>query len=138
MDIGLEIGADVPFCIMGGTAHAKGVGEILTKLNSFSNKMVLLANIGIPISTSYVYENLNLNQRNNRIDIDNMIQYIQEDNMYKMAENMSNIMEGLVIKEYPIIGEIKRDMIKYGALNSLMSGSGPTVFGLFDDERKVI
>ncbi|NMB26908.1 MAG: 4-(cytidine 5'-diphospho)-2-C-methyl-D-erythritol kinase [Tissierellia bacterium] len=136
-EIGLEIGADVPFCIMGGTAHAKGIGEKLTKLKSFSNKMVLLANVGIPISTAYVYGNLNLDNINSRIDIDKMIQYIEQDNLPKLAENMANIMEQVVIKEYPIIGQLKKDMIRYGALGSLMSGSGPTVFGLFDDEEKL-
>lgn len=136
-EIGLEIGADVPFCIMGGTAHAKGIGEKLTKLKSFSNKMVLLANVGIPISTAYVYGNLNLDNINSRIDIDKMIQYIEQDNLPKLAENMANIMEQVVIKEYPIIGQLKKHMIRYGALGSLMSGSGPTVFGLFDDEEKL-
>lgn len=137
MDIGLEIGADVPFCIMGGTAHGKGVGEKLTKLKSFSNKMVLLANVGLPISTAYVYKNLNLNNIRNRIDIDTMIKYIEEDNLSKLAKNMANVMEQVVIKEHPIIDEIKKYMINYGALGSLMSGSGPTVFGLFDDENKL-
>lgn len=136
-EIGLEIGADVPFCIMGGTAHAEGIGEKLTKLKSFSNKMVLLANVGIPISTAYVYQNLNLNNVNRRIDIDKMVQYIEQDNLSKLAENMANIMEQVVIKEHPIIDELKKDMIKYGALGSIMSGSGPTVFGLFDDEEKL-
>lgn len=136
-DIGLEIGADVPFCIMGGTAHAKGIGEKLTKLKPFSGKMVLLANVGIPISTAYVYENLNLSAINNRIDIDKIVHYIEEDNLTKLAENMANVMESVVIKEHSIIDEIKKDMIRYGALGSIMSGSGPTVFGLFDDEDKL-
>lgn len=136
-ELGLEIGADVPFCIMGGTAQAKGIGEKLTKLKSFSNKMVLLANVGIPISTSNVYENLNLNNTNGRIDIDKMVRYMREDNLPKVAENMVNVMEQVVVKKYPIIDEIKKDMINYGALGSLMSGSGPTVFGIFDDEVKL-
>ena len=135
--IGLEIGADVPFCIMGGTAHAEGIGEKLTKLKSFSNKMVLLANVGIPISTAYVYGNLNLDNVNTRIDIDKMIQYIEEDNLPKLAEGMTNTMEQVVIREHPIIDEIKKDMINHGALGSIMSGSGPTVFGLFDDKEKL-
>ena len=137
MDMGLEIGADVPFCIMGGTAHAKGIGEKLTKLKSFSNKMVLLANVGIPISTAYVYGNLSLSTINTRIDIGKMVQYIEQDNLPKLAKSMANVMEQVVIKEYPIIDEIKKDMIKCGALGSIMSGSGPTVFGLFDDEDKL-
>lgn len=137
MEIGLEIGADIPFCILGGTAWGKGVGEKLTRLKNFSNKMVLLANMGIPISTASVYNNLNLNGTNTRICMEEMIKHIEEDNLPKLAENMANVMEGVVIKKYPIVGEIKRDMIRYGALGSIMSGSGPTVFGLFDDEEKL-
>ena len=136
-NIGLEIGADIPFCIMGGTAHAKGIGEKLTKLKTFSNKMVLLANVGIPISTAYVYGSLNLSSIDNRIDIDKMVKYIEEDDLPRLAKNMANVMEQVVIKEYPIIDEIKKDMIRHGALGSIMSGSGPTVFGLFDDEEKL-
>ena len=138
MDMGLEIGADVPFCIMGGTAHAKGIGEKLTKLKSFSNKMVLLANVGIPISTAYVYGNLSLSTINTRIDIGKMVQYIEQDNLPKLAKSMANVMEQVVIKEYPIIDEIKKDMIKsVASVGSIMSGSGPTVFGLFDDEDRL-
>lgn len=136
-DVGLEIGADVPFCIMGGTAHAKGIGEKLTKLRSFSNKRVLLANVGIPISTAHVYKNLNLKDIHSRIDMDKMVKYIEDDNLPKLAENMTNVMERVVINEHPIIDGIKKDMIRYGALGSIMSGSGPTVFGLFDDEEKL-
>lgn len=137
MDIGLEIGADVPFCIMGGTAHANGVGEKLTELKSFSQKMLLLANPGIPISTVNVYNNLNLDSKKDNINIQQIIKFIEEDDLASLAKNMSNIMEEVVIQKYPIIDEIKKDMIKCGALGSLMSGSGPTVFGLFDDEDKL-
>lgn len=137
MDIGLEIGADVPFCIMGGTAHANGVGEKLTKLKPFSQKMLLLANPGIPISTVNVYNNLSLDSKKDNINIQQIIKFIEEDDLASLAKNMSNIMEEVVIQKYPIIDEIKKDMIKCGALGSLMSGSGPTVFGLFDDEDKL-
>lgn len=138
MEIGLEIGADIPFCIMGGTAWGKGVGEKLTRLKSFSNKMILLANVGIPISTAHVYNRLNLNSVNTRIDIEGIVKHMEEDNLPKLAENMANIMEGVVIEKYPIVGKLKREMINWGALGSIMSGSGPTVFGLFDDEEKLI
>ena len=137
LEIGVKIGADVPFCILGGTAHAQGIGEKLTKLNSFSNKMVLLATIDVPISTAYVYENLNLKGIHDRIDIGQLIQYIQEDDLPGLAKNMTNVMEQVVIPEHPILEEIKNTMMYYGALGSIMSGSGPTVFGLFDDEARL-
>lgn len=137
MDIGLEIGADVPFCIMGGTAYARGVGEKLIKLKPFSQKMVLLANPGIPISTANVYNSLNLDSKKNNININQIIKFIEKGDLFNLAKNMSNTMEKVVIEKYPIIDEIKKGMIKCGALGSLMSGSGPTVFGLFDDEDKL-
>lgn len=137
MELGVNIGADVPFCILGGTAHAQGIGEKLKPLNSFSNKLVLLANIDVPISTAQVYENINPNSMDNRIDIHRLIQYIQEDDLPSLAKNMANVMEKVVIPKYPIIQKIKEIMVGYGALGSIMSGSGPTVFGLFDDEAKL-
>ncbi|MCF6462341.1 4-(cytidine 5'-diphospho)-2-C-methyl-D-erythritol kinase [Clostridium sp. Cult1] len=138
MKIGLEIGADIPFCILGGTAWAKGIGEKLTKLKKFSNKMILLANMGIPISTASVYNKLNLNSINSKVDVEKLINYIEEEDLIGLGQNMTNVMEQVVIKEYPIVEEIKKDMVRYGALGSLMSGSGPTVFGLFDDEEKLL
>ena len=136
MDIGVEIGADVPFCIMGGTAWAQGIGEKLSKLKAFSGKILLLANPGIFVSTEKVYNNLDL-AYNGNINIEKIVQYMEEENLLKLGENMANIMENTVVKEYPIIDEIKETMLSYGALGSLMSGSGPTVFGLFEDERKL-
>lgn len=138
MEIGVEIGADVPFCILGGTAHARGIGEKLKKIRSFSNKLILLANIGKPVSSAYVYNKLDLENRSKRIDVDKIVKYIEEDDVKKVAENMENIMEQVVIKEYPIIAQIKEDMVRYGALGSIMSGSGPTVFGIFADEEKLL
>lgn len=137
MEIGKKIGADVPFCIMGGTAWARGIGERLTRLNSFSGKMVLLANMGIPVSTEWVYKNMDLKSINKRVDIESLIRYMEEDDLLSLAKNMENVMEAVVIEKYPQIERIKEDMIKFGALGSLMSGSGPTVFGLFDDEEKL-
>lgn len=137
MEIGAEIGADVPFCILGGTARARGKGEKLTRVKSFSNKLVLLANIGIPISSGYVYEKLDLKDNRNRIDLDRLVEYIEADDTENLAVNMANTMELVVLEEYPVIGQIKEDMMKYGALGSLMSGSGPTVFGIFDSEENL-
>lgn len=135
--IGKELGADIPYCIMGGTALAEGIGEKLTKLRSFRGKDILLMNPGIAISTADIYSKLNL-ERKERIDIKSIISSIKNDDIESVAHNIENIMEEVVIGENPIIGQIKRDMIKHGALGSLMSGSGPTVFGLFDDEDKLI
>lgn len=136
-NIGVEIGADVPYCIMGGTALAKGIGEKLTKLRAFKDKNLLLINPGIGISTAQVYNSLKL-EKKPKVDIKKIISSIEKDDLKSVAESIANVMEEVVIEKNPIISEIKKDMIKYGALGSLMSGSGPTVFGLFEDEEKSI
>ncbi len=131
-EIGVGIGADVPYCIMGGTALAEGIGEKLTKLRPFRGKNLLLINPGIGVSTTEVYNSLRL-EKQPRMDIKRIISSIEKDDIKSVAESITNIMEEVVIERNPIISEIKKDMLKYGALGSLMSGSGPTVFGLFDD-----
>lgn len=130
--LALRLGADVPYCLMGGTAHARGIGEKLTKLKAFKDKHMLLFNPGIQISTACVYKNLKIDE-SKRIDIKKMIEYIESDDLLNVAKNMENIMEKTVIEKYPVIGTIKEEMNKCGAIGSLMSGSGATVFGLFDD-----
>lgn len=135
-NIGKDLGADIPYCIMGGTALAEGIGEKLTRLNDFSGKHILLINPGIGISTEDVYSKLNLDHVK-RMDIEKIIESIENDDLESLAKNMTNGMEKVVIDENPIIGEIKEDILGCGALGALMSGSGPTVFGLFNDETKL-
>lgn len=136
MEIGRELGADIPFCIMGGTALAQGIGEKLIQLKSFANKYILLCNPGIGISTAQAYSKINPNSH--RLDIDGLANCIEEDDVHCVASKLSNKMEEAIIKDYPIIQNIKDMMIENGALGSLMSGSGPTVFGLFDDKDKMV
>ncbi|WP_042678967.1 4-(cytidine 5'-diphospho)-2-C-methyl-D-erythritol kinase [Anaerosalibacter massiliensis] len=138
MDIGVSIGADVPFCIVGGTALAKGIGEKLETLSSFSNKFILLANPGMPVSTTHVYEKLNIDGIKKKPNMDMLVQAVENDDLYFLAKNMENVLEEVTIKEFKEIKTIKEDMIKYGAIGSLMSGSGPTVFGIFDNEKDLI
>ena len=138
MDIGISIGADVPYCIMGGTALAEGIGEKLKILKSFSNKLILLANPGISVSTAHVYDSLRLDKIEKSPDMDMLVQAVENDDIYTLAKNMANILEQVTVEEFSQIKTIKEDMIRYGALGSLMSGSGPTVFGLFDDEKKLV
>ncbi|MDU5081364.1 4-(cytidine 5'-diphospho)-2-C-methyl-D-erythritol kinase [uncultured Tissierella sp.] len=135
-EIGIEIGADVPYCIMGGTALAEGIGERLTKIKSFKDKDILLVNPGIGVSTTEVYGNLRLNKEL-RMDVQKIISSIERDDIKSVADNITNVMEEVVMEKNPIISEIKKDMVSYGALGALMSGSGPTVFGLFDDMDKL-
>lgn len=131
MDIGIKIGADVPYCLMGGTALAEGIGEKLKQLRSFKDKAVLIANPGIPISTAYAYGKLQLGK--SRENIKEIVTCIENDDIECLSNKMYNIMEESIIPEHPQIKEIKEAMIKHGALGSLMSGSGASVFGLYQD-----
>lgn len=133
---GVKIGADVPYCIMRGTALAEGIGEILTPLPPMPACFVLVAKPGISVSTKFVYENLHANdlRPEQHPDIDAAIAGIRAGDLKATAQAMGNVLELVTAREYPVIGEIKNFMKKRGALNAMMSGSGPTVFGLFENK----
>ena len=136
MERGVKIGADVPYCLMRGTALSEGIGEILTPLPPVPQCPVLIAKPSINVSTKFVYENLHLDQLSpaDHPNIDGIISAIRDGQISGIAENLGNVLESVTVKEYPIIQEIKDTMLRYGAIGSLMSGSGPTVFGLFPDQ----
>lgn len=134
--LGVKIGADIPYCIKGGTALAEGIGEILTKLPDAPACVVLVAKPDIDVSTKYVYENLHAESLEYHPDIDGMRAAIEEGDLRGMAERMGNVLETVTVNAYPVIREIKEVMKKSGAWNALMSGSGPTVFGIFGEEEK--
>ena len=136
MERGVKIGADVPYCILRGTALAEGIGEKLTHLPPAPAGYVLIAKPGIHVSTKFVYTNLKANELESHPDIDGQIQAIRSGDLKKVAELCGNVLETVTIPAYPVIEEIKDVMKKGGALNACMSGSGPTVFGLFDDREK--
>lgn len=135
MELGVKIGADVPFCIMRGTVLAEGIGEKLTKLKPMPSCPILIAKPGINVSTKFVYENLKLDENTVHPDIDGMIEAIESADVDGVCKRLGNVLETVTIKEYPIIAQLKEEMIRMGAVNSLMSGSGPTVFGIFEDEK---
>ncbi len=128
---GVKLGADVPYCIMGGTALSEGIGEILTRLKMPPACILLLAKPDINVSTKYVYENLELESIKRHPDIDGMIRDIESGNLEALCGKMENVLERVTGKKYPIIGEIEDVMKRKGALQAIMSGSGPTVFGIF-------
>lgn len=133
MERGLKLGADVPYCIMRGTALAEGIGEILTPLPPVEQCKILIAKPPVSVSTKFVYENLNLPSLGKEAhpDIDSLKSAIEARDFYKMAERMGNILETVTVPAYPVIQTIKDRMMELGAVNAMMSGSGPTVFGLF-------
>ena len=135
MERGVKIGADVPYCLMRGTALAEGIGEKLTQLPPMVKCPVLIAKPQISVSTKFVYENLKLNEQTIHPDIDQLVADIKNKDLSAIAGNMGNVLETVTIPAYPIIADIKNQMLADGAINSMMSGSGPTVFGLFADEE---
>lgn len=136
MERGVRLGADVPYCILGGTAIARGIGDILTPLPTPPKCHVIIAKPPVSVSTAFVYGNIKPDKIKKRPDIDEMVSAIRTQDLYKLAKSLYNVMEGITVPQYPIIQEIKMVMLNNGALNSIMSGSGPTVFGLYDDKGK--
>lgn len=135
MDRGVKLGADVPYCVMRGTVLAEGIGEILTPLDPMPKCYVLIAKPAIGVSTKVVYEKLDSKEIENHPDIDSILDGLKEQNLEKIAASMGNVLESVTIDDYPIIDDIKQVMMEAGALNAMMSGSGPTVFGIFADKK---
>ena len=132
---GVTLGADIPYCIDGGTALSEGIGEILTPLPPMPQCIILLVKPPINVSTKLVYGNLDAANNTYHPDIDGMIEAIEAGDLKAMTEKMGNVLATVTEAEYPIITEIKDKMIEMGALGSMMSGSGPTVFGIFDNRE---
>ena len=137
MERAVKIGADVPYCIMRGTALAEGIGEKLTRLDPLPACYVLVGKPGINVSTKMAYENLNLSEIASHPDIDGMIEDIRRKDLYSMAAKMSNVFEPGIVRQYPVIRQIRELMEGNGAVRAMMSGSGPTVFGIFDSKDKM-
>ena len=135
MERGVQIGADVPYCIMRGTALAEGIGEKLSSLPPMVKCPELIAKPAVSVSTKFVYQNLKLNEQTPHPDIDALITDIRNSDLDNICADMGNVLETVTIPNYPVIAQIKEQMLKSGAKASMMSGSGPTVFGLFGDEE---
>ncbi|ETP70923.1 4-diphosphocytidyl-2C-methyl-D-erythritol kinase [Lachnospiraceae bacterium JC7] len=135
---GVKLGADIPFCLMRGTALSEGIGEILTPLPKLPPCPIVLAKPAVSVSTKFVYQNLHVNDlpASAHPDVDSVIDALNRHDVNEVAESMGNILESVTCKHYPEIEDIKGAMKELGAVNALMSGSGPTVFGIFDDEHK--
>ena len=134
MERGVRLGADVPYCIQRGTALAEGIGEKLSVLPPMPKCTILIAKPGISVSTKFVYENLHANdlKPEQHPDVDSMIEAMRQKDLGLLCSRMGNVLETVTIPAYPVINEIKRTMMDNGAIGAMMSGSGPTVFGIFD------
>ena len=137
MERGVAIGADVPYCVLRGTALSEGIGEILTPLPPVPQCQVLIAKPAVSVSTRFVYEHLKADQLrpDQHPDIDGMLEAIRRGDLYGIAGCLGNALETVTIPAYPVIGQIKEQMMERGSIGCLMSGSGPTVFGLFSSPR---
>lgn len=135
-ELGVKVGADVPYCIMGGTALAEGIGEILSPLPAPPQCHLVVAKPDINVSTKYVYEHLDAEGVETHPDIDGMIEALEEGDLQGIVSRLGNVLETVTVKKHTIINTIKQCMMENGAGGSLMSGSGPTVFGIFTDEQK--
>ena len=130
--LAVQIGADVPYCIQGGTALSEGIGAILTALPPPPDCFCIIAKPPIYVSTKFVYEHLQADKLEKHPDIDGIIDSIRAGSIRGVADRLENVLETVTEKEYPVIAQIKQFLRDRGALGALMSGSGPTVFALYD------
>ena len=133
-EIGVRFGADVPFCIFGGTMLAEGIGDVLTSLPPFPDIYVLLAKPDIEISTAEIFNKFSTEHYCGDTDFGLLIESIRFKNLRGISNQMKNALERVTIARYGIIEKLKIEMMKNGAIGSLMSGSGATVFGLFENK----
>jgi 4-diphosphocytidyl-2-C-methyl-D-erythritol kinase len=134
-NVSAKLGSDVPFCIAGGTTRATGRGEILKPLPDIPIMWLVLAKpYDLDVSTTWVYENICTKQEGGNSPIDALETAIIGQDDKNIIKNIANVLELVTIPAYPVIAEIKMAMLRAGALAVLMSGSGPTVFGLAADK----
>lgn len=132
-ELGVKLGADIPYCIVGGTMLSEGIGEILTPLPAPPDCFLVVAKPDINVSTGFVYGNLRVDMLTEHPDIDGMIEALNMGSLKGITDRLGNVLETVTTKEYPVIEELKALLCNRGAQNALMSGSGPTAFGIFTD-----
>jgi 4-diphosphocytidyl-2-C-methyl-D-erythritol kinase len=136
MELGLKLGADIPFCIKGGTALCEGIGEIITPLKSFKDHVLVIVKPNFGLSTKDVYKDIEVQKIFRHPKTEEVIQAIEENDVVFVSENLMNILENVSLKKHKILREIKITLLNQGAIGSLMTGSGPTVFGIFENIDK--
>ena len=135
-ELGARLGSDIPFCIMGGTMLATGRGEVLTRLPSFPRLSVVLAKPPVGVSTAWAYKTYDAGYDGPHPDNEAMLAAIHGGDAHKAAGLLCNVLEGVTETEHPVIADYKRLMLEHGAMASMMSGSGPTVFGLVREKQQ--
>lgn len=135
-EIAKSIGADVPYCTQGGTMLAEGIGEKLTRLKNLPDYQVVLVKPNFTISTAWAYNNVDIKNIKKHPDNEAVSRAIEYGDRAEIEKNLGNVFEQAAFEKYPKLAGIKKTLTELGAKGSLMSGSGPTVYGLFDDEAK--
>lgn len=130
MELGVKLGADVPFCIMKGTARAEGIGEVLTPIDIPLKCQVLLVTPNVPVSTAMIYHKLRVNEIKHHPDITGVVTALEAGDFKRLCNIWGNVLETVVLKEYPMVAQVKEYFKRFGLNSSLMSGSGPTIFAL--------
>lgn len=134
-ELGVKLGADIPYCISGGTMLSEGIGEVLTPLPAPPECHLVVVKPDIDVSTAFVYQNLRVGSLPFHPDIDGMARALAKGDLKGITDRMGNVLETVTVREYPVIDTIKRRMCELGAENALMSGSGPTVFGIYKEKE---
>lgn len=136
MKLGLSIGADVPYCIMGGTALCEGIGEKIRKLKPFRNNILVLVKPKFGVSTKEVYKNFDITKVYKHPRTESLIEAMKKGNLEYVSSNMKNLLENVTLQKYSSLRNIKEKMVGFGAMGAMMSGSGPTIFAFFEDMPK--
>ncbi|WP_027623643.1 4-(cytidine 5'-diphospho)-2-C-methyl-D-erythritol kinase [Clostridium lundense] len=132
-NIGVKLGADVPYCIYGGTALCEGIGEIITHLKPFRNHILVLVKPNFGVSTKEVYKEIDNKSVLNHPNIEIMIKAVENNDLKSVCSNMVNVLENVTVERYPELNFIKEEVLNFKGLGALMSGSGSTIFGFFQD-----
>lgn len=135
-ELAVKLGADIPYCIIGGTALAEGIGEELTTISDMPKCHLVIAKPDIDVSTGWVYKTLDSKEIENHPDIAGVRTAIENDDLNGMCEKIGNVLEYVTASKYSVINDIEKIMEDNGAVKAFMTGSGPTVFGVFDSEQK--
>ncbi|MCI1945281.1 4-(cytidine 5'-diphospho)-2-C-methyl-D-erythritol kinase [Clostridium luticellarii] len=136
LELALKIGADVPYCIIGGTALCEGIGELVTPLAPFKDHILILVKPSFGVSTKEVYRSLDIHKIIKHPDTKLLIDAVSRNRLALLSKNMKNVLENVTLKDHFILREIKEQLIDFGALGAMMSGSGPSIFAFFDDMLK--
>ncbi len=133
--LGKRLGADVPFCLVGGTALAEGIGDMLTPIKSKEDIWLVIIKPDFGVSTKEIYSKLKLEAIRNRPDNPRMIKYLETGDIQGISSSLANVLEEVTIPMHPQIHRLKEELVAHGALGALMSGSGPSVYGIFPDQE---